>query len=832
MKSTAFIASLAAATTEQDESCCFPKPGIVQDVGVSAGLPSGAATTVGDLPPTDKDFLCGPLRQTWYKGLQQCKVDVAGYFEDLPGYPKSRHNVNIHHLERRIDKAFHNYCGLDNHDYSAFLQTELRERERVQRDKRGKCQRQKKDREEKEKNECKRRKDERKKNRKDKEEKDRKDKKEKKDRDEVEKKDKKDKKDKDEKEKKDRKSKSKDKKSKSKDDKSKKSKSKGKKSDKSKSKGKKSHSASSKGSRSGSKGSKSRSGSRGGKNKNNKQMKARANSQVNTRILAQMSAPGLAQVEGKNKSGSRKGGKRNSSGSRSKSGNKAEKVKGDRKRSGSGKKSRQGKGSRKSHSSGKSSASSESSGIVRERDGLFDSSDEQSSGWSAPSVDSVSVPSVDSVSSGDEVPGNGDGDQDVPKPKGAWEGKKLRYWTAAAGERDDWPVQPEFDVKGWYGDLVVPMGRSWLWCKQAHNHGIDLLRAHGHGELAYHAKTVFEDNKARHTALVDQVNTHRLIGNNWQRFSLHINELKKISDRYEEVFAETIADLERLGLPSVNKNGKAKPATLNFCTDTFESDLAFIRGYEKHAHYFQQIHQNAVESPEGNTGAEHDDLVAAREFMWESWRRIKGQFECARASCSDDKVERLEANFQKIRKRMVQPTHKHSLRCYFRLFLKRTTWKRVVKTETVDAIAQQCRIHATNAMHDVEALIEEANEDGKWLAKSCGCKTSGYLEAIENLEDFLTKWNRVSDSIYSDSTKPGRRVKLIRSNANAMARIFRDYSRFGLRAGRVFSDDDEVQEIAARVETRKVAFKSECIDELRHIEHLLTPNYRNINGKA
>jgi len=64
-----------------------------------------------------------------------------------------------------------------------------------------------------------------------------------------------------------------------------------------------------------------------------------------------------------------------------------------------------------------------------------------------------------------------------------------------------------------------------------------------------------------------------------------------------------------------------------------------------------------------------------------------------------------------------------------------------------------------------------------------------------------------------------------------MARVFRDYSRFGLRAGRVFDDDEVITEISERVEQHKVHFKRECVDELRHLEHMLTPNYRTAKGE-
>jgi len=118
MKSAALIASIATSTNAgKPEDCCVSKKEVVVGVGVGAGLPTGASTTTADLPGIDKAWICTDLRKAYNMNLQQCKVDVKGYFEDLPGYPVSRHNVNIKNLERRTDKAFHKYCGLDTNNY-------------------------------------------------------------------------------------------------------------------------------------------------------------------------------------------------------------------------------------------------------------------------------------------------------------------------------------------------------------------------------------------------------------------------------------------------------------------------------------------------------------------------------------------------------------------------------------------------------------------------------------------------------------------------------------------------------------------------------------------
>jgi len=143
-----------------------------------------------------------------------------------------------------------------------------------------------------------------------------------------------------------------------------------------------------------------------------------------------------------------------------------------------------------------------------------------------------------------------------------------------------WPRQEEYDESGWYGRLVVPIARSWTWCKQSHNHAIDLFRASGQGELAYNAKQVFNDNKARYHFLTNQVNPKRINDGHWQRFALHISELKKIGERYGESFGDAV---------NVMKNLKTK---YTFCED-IDEDLMFIENYGNHVRYLESIAENA-----------------------------------------------------------------------------------------------------------------------------------------------------------------------------------------------------------------------------------------------
>jgi len=127
--------------------------------------------------------------------------------------------------------------------------------------------------------------------------------------------------------------------------------------------------------------------------------------------------------------------------------------------------------------------------------------------------------------------------------------------------------------------------------------------------------------------------------------------------------------------------------------------------------------------------------VAARQHVWASWALIRKQFKCAIENHPE--AEQLVNSKNRIKTNLIKKTEKHSVRCLFRMFMKRTTWKRVYKTEEGEKIVNKCEHHTSTAITNVSAIIEQANEDGKWLAKSCGCKTAGYSEVIDEIRSFF-----------------------------------------------------------------------------------------------
>jgi len=76
------------------------------------------------------------------------------------------------------------------------------------------------------------------------------------------------------------------------------------------------------------------------------------------------------------------------------------------------------------------------------------------------------------------------------------------------------------------------------------------------GEKAFHAQQIYKDNKKRWQSLTKTIAPRRINGNHWLRFSLHINELKKVAERYGDAFEDTIRIMENTGISIVTDDGK------------------------------------------------------------------------------------------------------------------------------------------------------------------------------------------------------------------------------------------------------------------------------------
>lgn len=153
---------------------------------------------------------------------------------------------------------------------------------------------------------------------------------------------------------------------------------------------------------------------------------------------------------------------------------------------------------------------------------------------------------------------------------------------------------------------MIPVARNWLWCKQSHLHALDLYRARREHEKAKTVRAAFKDNRKAFKEVRQNLNPRRKKVNQWLRFQLHENEFAKIGERFSFNFEETIAVLSAM-----------KTQGAGFCAD-FDKDLEAMENYTVHANYFDQLLDHA-RSNNGSTGAERQQLVAARQFVWQQW---------------------------------------------------------------------------------------------------------------------------------------------------------------------------------------------------------------------
>jgi hypothetical protein len=217
----------------------------------------------------------------------------------------------------------------------------------------------------------------------------------------------------------------------------------------------------------------------------------------------------------------------------------------------------------------------------------------------------------------------------------------------------------------WYDQLVIPIARNWLWCKQSHLHALDLYRSRRENEKARTVRHAFKENKKAFGAVRKNLNPRRKNANQWLRFTLHQSEYAKIGEKMDNNFRETIAILKAM-----------KAGGADFCAD-FDQDLARMETYTQHVDYIHGLVLHA-ETNNGATGADRDRLVEARQFGWTTWNAARKHFKCHL------KVNRRDQNAKDARNAikhlLIAQRNTHSIRCLMRMLIKRTTWKQVYLT--------------------------------------------------------------------------------------------------------------------------------------------------------
>lgn len=85
----------------------------------------------------------------------------------------------------------------------------------------------------------------------------------------------------------------------------------------------------------------------------------------------------------------------------------------------------------------------------------------------------------------------------------------------------DAPLAPSeddtFPDDKWYGRVVIPVARNWLWCKQSHLHVLDLYRSRREHEKAQTVREAFKDNRQAWKSVRQNLNPRRKNDNKWLR---------------------------------------------------------------------------------------------------------------------------------------------------------------------------------------------------------------------------------------------------------------------------------------------------------------------------
>jgi hypothetical protein len=241
----------------------------------------------------------------------------------------------------------------------------------------------------------------------------------------------------------------------------------------------------------------------------------------------------------------------------------------------------------------------------------------------------------------------------------------------------------------WYDQIVIPVARNWLWCKQSHLHALDLYRSRREHEKARTVRAAFKQNREAFGAVRKNLNPRRKNANQWLRFTLHQNEYAKIGERYENNFRETLAILKAM-----------KAGGADFCAD-FDRDIKRIETYTQHVDYIHGLVLHA-ESNNGATGADKDRLVEARQFAWATWNATRKHFAChLKTNRGDQNAKQARAAIKHL---LIAQRNRHSIRCLMRMLIKRTTWKQVYLTQQGRELTAVCTKHidqAANAMQTI-----------------------------------------------------------------------------------------------------------------------------------
>ena len=363
----------------------------------------------------------------------------------------------------------------------------------------------------------------------------------------------------------------------------------------------------------------------------------------------------------------------------------------------------------------------------------------------------------------------------------------------------------------WYDQIVIPVARNWLWCKQSHLHALDLYRSRREHEKARTVRHAFKENRVAFGHVRKNLNPRRKNANQWLRFTLHQNEYAKIGEKFDNNFSETIAILKAM-----------KAGGADFCAD-FNQDLKKMETYTLHVDYIRGLVLHA-EVNNGATGADRDRLVEARQFAWTTWNATRKHFNCHLKTNRND--ENAKNAREAIKHLLIAQRNTHSIRCLMRMLIKRTTYKQVYLTEQGRELTRVCTKHIDQASSAMQTIQDIGGCPCKAIVRRAEFKEEQFKNASEDIQNFFVNWENVSSNLYDENINPNKRKREANKISKEAAVVYRTYMRFGLQAEKAFAGDFAAEVLSNEIVEHGPRFKRECVDELRQVRFLLTPYYR------
>lgn len=175
---------------------------------------------------------------------------------------------------------------------------------------------------------------------------------------------------------------------------------------------------------------------------------------------------------------------------------------------------------------------------------------------------------------------------------------------------------------------------------------------------------------------------------------------------------------------------------------------------------------------------------------------------------------------------LIAKTNHHSIRCLLRMLIKRTSWRQLYMSNQGQRVSDQCTEHINKAQETVAMFHDLGTCRSDAFLARAGLDETFFTQAQVNVQDFFVNWDNVSPNLYDERINPNKRKGILNGISKDAAVVYRTYMRFGMQAQAEFEDNPAAKALASSIVEHGPELKRECVDELRHVRHLVTPYYR------